>query len=425
LIFIIRKGGETRRNLRVLCCDAATNFLDYQGDAWHAAAVKKRLDGPVNTKAHRAQKAQKKAQKEGQAMTPAAPAEKLASTPTNLKVVEGGMGKPVHQPSQDLTQAQLEQAHKTMLFARRFEEKAASLYQQKEIQGFCHLYIGQEAVAVGTKMASQQGDEFITSYRCHAMGLVCGLTGEEVMGELMGRKIGISKGKGGSMHMFDPARHFWGGHGIVAAQAPLGAGLAFARQYQNDVQGKTNTNVSFTFMGDGSTNAGQFFESLNMAALWKLPVVFIIENNVWGMGTSVSRAAAGELYRRGEPFGIACAKADGMDVMAVYDAVKAATDHVRAGHGPYLLELETYRYRGHSMSDPAKYRTREDVECVKAARDPIDRLQKHLVETFNMTPEHFEKVDEAVKDEIARIVETCTNAPRPDIRDLTTDVMPA
>ncbi len=323
-----------------------------------------------------------------------------------------------------LTKAEVVQWYKQMLYMRRFEEKAASLYQQKEIQGFCHLYIGQEAVAAGAKAASIDGDDFITSYRCHALALVCGLTGEEVMGELTGRTIGISKGKGGSMHMFEPAKHFWGGHGIVAAQVPLGAGLAYARKYQNDVLGQKNKNVCFTFIGDGAMNAGQVFEAFNMAALWKLPVVFVIENNQWGMGTSVPRAAAGELHRRGEPFGIPGEKVDGMDFLTSMDAFRRASDHCREGKGPYLLELDTYRYRGHSMSDPAKYRTREDVDAVKELRDPIVRMQKYMMDTLGMKEDEFEAFDDVIKVDVAKVAEAATTAPRPDASELFTDVVP-
>lgn len=305
-----------------------------------------------------------------------------------------------------------------MLYARRFEEKAAALYQQKEIQGFCHLYIGQEAVAVGTKLASVEGDDFITSYRCHVLALVCGLSGEEVMGELTGRSIGISKGKGGSMHMFSPAKRFWGGHGIVAAQVPLGAGLAFAAKYKDE------SRVCYTFIGDGAMNAGQTFESLNMAALWKLPVVFIIENNQWGMGTSVPRAAAGELYKRAEPFGIPAAKVDGMDIMAVHEAVSTAAAHCRSGKGPYVLEMDTYRYRGHSMSDPAKYRTRDDVEGVREARDPIARLEKYLKDNFKIFDETFARMDEIIKEKVNKVADTATSAPWPDAKELMTEVVP-
>jgi len=328
-----------------------------------------------------------------------------------------------------LSKAEVLATHQSMLMLRRFEEKAAALYQQQEIQGFCHLYIGQEAVAVGAKAASIPGDDFITSYRCHALALVCGLTGEEVMGELTGRTIGISKGKGGSMHMFEPAKHFWGGHGIVAAQVPLGAGLAFARKYQADVMNDTAQaaarNVCFTFIGDGAMNAGQTFETLNMAALWKLPVIFIIENNQYGMGTSVARAAAGKaLHTRGETFGIPGEVVDGMDVFAVLAACRKAAAHCRSGKGPYLLEMDTYRYRGHSMSDPAKYRTRDDVEGVRANRDPISRIATYLTTNFGSTEAELEAVDETIKAEVERIATFATTAPRPGVVELWTDIVP-
>ena len=322
------------------------------------------------------------------------------------------------------TKAELQHWYKQMLYMRRFEEKAAALYQQKDIQGFCHLYIGQEAVAAGLKATSHEGDDFITSYRCHALALVCGLTGEEVMGELTGRAIGISKGKGGSMHMFEPAKGFWGGHGIVAAQVPLGAGIAFARKYEADVLNQKNTRVCFTLIGDGAMNAGQVFESFNMAALWKLPVVFVIENNQYGMGTSVPRAAAGELWKRGEPFGIKGEKVDGMDFLACAAAGERAAAHCRAGKGPYILEMDTYRYRGHSMSDPAKYRTREDVECVRESRDPIERLQKHLMAEHKVAESWFEQQDEEIKTEVNRVAEVSLTAPRPADAELWTDIYP-
>jgi len=322
------------------------------------------------------------------------------------------------------TKAELLHWHEQMLYMRRFEEKAAALYQQKEIQGFCHLYIGQEAVAAGLKAIAHEGDDFITSYRCHALALVCGLTGEQVMGELTGRQIGISKGKGGSMHMFEPEKGFWGGHGIVAAQVPLGAGLAFARKYQNDVMGETNQSVCFTLIGDGAMNAGQVFESFNMAQLWKLPVIFVIENNQYGMGTSVPRAAAGELYKRGEPFGIPGEKVDGMDFIAVAEAGKRAADYCRAGKGPYILEMDTYRYRGHSMSDPAKYRTREEVEGVREGRDPISRIQRLLIAEHSVKEAELDALDETIKTEINRVAEVATTAPRPSDDELWTDIYP-
>lgn len=330
-----------------------------------------------------------------------------------MGVVKGGSKLPHEQLG--LTLPQLEAAYRTMLYARRFEEKAASLYQQQEIQGFCHLGIGQEAVTTGTKLASLEGDDFITSYRCHNLALDCGISGLEIMAELTGRAAGISKGKGGSMHMFDPAKRFWGGHGIVGAQVALGTGLAFASKYNNEGR------VSFTYMGDGAANAGQVFESMNMAALWKLPVVFIIENNQWGMGTSVARASAGELYRRGECFGIVGEKVDGMDLFAVVASVKRAAAKARAGE-PYLLEMDTYRYRGHSMSDPAKYRTREDVENVREARDPINRLEKYLKEHFKKKPEWFDSLDETIKADVNEVAAQATTLPYPDEAELWTDV---
>jgi pyruvate dehydrogenase E1 component alpha subunit len=351
------------------------------------------------------------ANKQAKIMTPAEP---------KLKIV-GNSNSAGRQPPHielGLTPAQLLAAYKQMLTCRRFEEKAASLYQQGQIAGFCHLYIGQEAVAVGAKVASEKGDDVITSYRCHAHALVCGVPAEQVMGELTGRAIGISKGKGGSMHMFDVEKRFWGGHGIVAAQVPLGAGLAFASKYKKEKR------VSLTFVGDGAMNAGQTFEAMNMAALWQLPVVFVIENNQWGMGTSVPRAAAGDLYKRGEPFGIACAKADGMDFLESYKAFKKAINHCRSGKGPYVLELDTYRYRGHSMSDPAKYRTREDVEGVREHRDPIARLQKYLMETLNIPATDFDKMDDEIKGYITGVAELATTAPLADVSDLYTDVTP-
>lgn len=351
------------------------------------------------------------------------------SQKSTLKVVAkpakaGKTGGALHEQL-GLDKAEMIAWYKQILYMRRFEEKAASLYQQKEIQGFCHLYIGQEAVAAGAKASSIEGDDFITSYRCHALALVCGLSGEEVMGELTGRKIGISKGKGGSMHMFEPKKHFWGGHGIVAAQVPLGAGLAYARKYQNDVLGIKNQNVSFTFMGDGTANAGQVFEAFNMAALWKLPVVFVIENNQWGMGTSVPRAAAGNLWQRGEPFGIPGEKVDGMDFLTSMEAFKRAGDYCREGKGPYLLEMDTYRYRGHSMSDPAKYRTREDVDAVKETRDPITRLQNYMIAELGMKEAEFEAFDDVIKAEVSRVAEVAVTAERPGAEELFTDVLPS
>ncbi|MEL0019696.1 MAG: pyruvate dehydrogenase (acetyl-transferring) E1 component subunit alpha, partial [Rickettsiales bacterium] len=254
-----------------------------------------------------------------------------------------------------------------MLLIRRFEEKAGQLYGMGLIGGFCHLYIGQEAVVVGIQSTLKEGDAVITSYRDHGHMLACGMEARGVMAELTGRAGGYSGGKGGSMHMFSREKNFYGGHGIVAAQVPIGAGIAFAHRYN-----KTDL-VSVTYLGDGAINQGQVGESLNMAALWDLPVIYVIENNKYAMGTSQERASAGtDLFNRGKPYGIPGKQVDGMDVLAVREAAETAVAHCRAGKGPYVLEMQTYRYRGHSMSDPAKYRSREEVSKVRSERDPID-----------------------------------------------------
>ena len=247
--------------------------------------------------------------------------------------------------------------YRDMLLIRRFEEKAGQLYGMGLIGGFCHLYIGQEAVVVGLEAAAKEGDKRITSYRDHGHMLACGMDPNGVMAELTGRSGGYSKGKGGSMHMFSKEKNFYGGHGIVGAQVPLGAGLAFADMYME------NESVTFTYFGDGAANQGQVYETFNMAALWKLPVIFVIENNQYAMGTAQERSTSSpEIYTRGDSFGIKGEAVDGMDVVAVRDAGVKAAAHCRAGKGPYILEIKTYRYRGHSMSDPAKYRTREEVQ---------------------------------------------------------------
>lgn len=319
----------------------------------------------------------------------------------------------------DLTHKQLKAAYELMVLCRRFEERIAALYQQGQIGGFCHLYIGQEAILAAAKTATQDDDDFITSYRCHAHALACGVSPEQVMGELLGRENGISKGKGGSMHMFEPSKHFWGGHGIVAAQVPLGAGIALANQYQ----GKDT--VCLTFLGDGAMNAGQTFETLNMAALWKLPVLFIIENNHYGIGTKDSRSASGELYKRGEPFGIPSVRADGMDFFAAYEAINEAVKGIRQDGGPRLLELDTYRYRGHSMSDPAKYRTREEVQNVKDTRDPIVQMREKLLASGAFKENALEKIDEETKAMLRKMEEQVLALPEPDAAELWTDIVPS
>jgi pyruvate dehydrogenase E1 component alpha subunit len=308
--------------------------------------------------------------------------------------------------------------YKDMLLIRRFEEKAGQLYGMGLIGGFCHLYIGQEAVVVGVQAALKPGDAVITSYRDHGHMLACGMEAKGVMAELTGRSGGYSKGKGGSMHMFSREKHFYGGHGIVAAQVPIGTGLGMAFKYES------SDRLSVTYLGDGAVNQGQVYESFNMASLWKLPVVYIIENNQYAMGTSVARASAQvELYRRGEGFGIPGMQVDGMDVVAVRRAADEAVSHVRHGDGPIILEMKTYRYRGHSMSDPAKYRAKEEVEKMRTERDPIDRLRKLLVDRRLADDEQFKTIDRDVRTVVNDAAEFAQNSPEPDPSELWTDVL--
>ena len=306
--------------------------------------------------------------------------------------------------------------YREMLLIRRFEERAGQLYGMGLIGGFCHLYIGQEAVAVGVQHALQPGDSVITGYRDHGHMLVTGMDPARVMAELTGRSGGYSKGKGGSMHMFAKDRHFYGGHGIVGAQVPLGTGLAFAHKYRED------GGVCVTYLGDGAVNQGQVAESFNMAALWDLPVVYVIENNKYGMGTSVERHSASvELYRRGEAFGIQGEQIDGMDVLTVREAADEAVRHARE-HGPMLLEALTYRYRGHSMSDPAKYRTREEVQGIREQRDPIDRLRKVMIEQGLAEEEEFKAIDKEIRARVSQAATFAQDSPEPDPKELYTDV---
>ena len=277
----------------------------------------------------------------------------------------------------------LQNMYKKMLLIRRFEEKAGQLYGMGKIGGFCHLYIGQEAVVVGVQSVQIEGDSVVTSYRDHGHMLACDMDPKGVMAELTGREDGYSKGKGGSMHMFSREKGFFGGHGIVAAQVPIGAGLAFAHKYNG------NKNVAITYFGDGAANQGQVYESYNIAALWKLPVIFVIENNKYGMGTSVNRSSAGDnLSDRGKAYGIVADIVDGMDVIAVRDAALKAMDYCRSGKGPYILEMKTYRYRGHSMSDPAKYRTRDEVDEIRQNSDPINNI-KSILNKFGLKDENL------------------------------------
>lgn len=307
--------------------------------------------------------------------------------------------------------------YRDMLLIRRFEEKAGQLYGMGLIGGFCHLYIGQEAVVVGLEAAARDGDKRITSYRDHGHMLACGMDPNGVMAELTGRSGGYSKGKGGSMHMFSKEKNFYGGHGIVGAQVPLGAGLAFADRYRE------NNCVTFTYFGDGAANQGQVYETFNMAALWKLPVIFVIENNQYAMGTAQERSTSSpEIYTRGEAFGIKGEAVDGMDVIAVKTAGEKAADYCRAGKGPYILEIKTYRYRGHSMSDPAKYRTREEVQKMRAQRDPIEAVRTLLISEKHATDEEIKTIDKEIKEIINACAEYAKDSPEVSEEELWTDI---
>ena len=310
----------------------------------------------------------------------------------------------------------LQNMYKKMLLIRRFEEKAGQLYGMGKIGGFCHLYIGQEAVVVGVQSVQIEGDSVVTSYRDHGHMLACDMDPKGVMAELTGREDGYSKGKGGSMHMFSREKGFFGGHGIVAAQVPIGAGLAFAHKYNG------NKNVAITYFGDGAANQGQVYESYNIAALWKLPVIFVIENNKYGMGTSVNRSSAGDnLSDRGKAYGIVADIVDGMDVIAVRDAALKAMDYCRSGKGPYILEMKTYRYRGHSMSDPAKYRTRDEVDEIRQNSDPINNI-KSILDKFGLKDENLKIIDTEIKSIIANAATFAQESLEPSEAELFTDI---
>ena len=307
--------------------------------------------------------------------------------------------------------------YRSMLIIRRFEEKAGQLYGMGLIGGFCHLYIGQEAVVVGLEAAAEKGDKRITSYRDHGHMLAAGMNPDGVMAELTGRVGGYSKGKGGSMHMFSKEKDFYGGHGIVAAQVPIGAGLAFADKYQE------NGRVTFTYFGDGAANQGQVYETFNMAALWELPVIFVIENNQYAMGTSQERSTSSpEIYTRGEAFGIPGEGVDGMDVLMVKDAGDRAVKHCRSGKGPYILEVKTYRYRGHSMSDPAKYRTREEVQKMREERDAIQNVRSLLLTGKHASEDDLKQIDKEVKMIVNSSADFAKQSPEPDLAELWTDI---
>ena len=326
-------------------------------------------------------------------------------------------GRPVKDANvNSLGNQELINLYKQMLLIRRFEEKAGQLYGMGSIGGFCHLYIGQEAVVVGMQSVSIFGDSVITSYRDHGHMIACGMDPKGVMAELTGRESGYSKGKGGSMHMFSKEKNFYGGHGIVGAQVPIGVGLAFSHKYKNDGY------VSMTYLGDGAVNQGQVYESFNMAALWKLPVVFIIENNKYGMGTSVTRASAGRsLAERGKAYGIPGIEVDGMNVFSVREAGKEALDYSRNGKGPFILEMKTYRYRGHSMSDPAKYRARSEVDAVRQQKDCIENL-KEILQENKVTDDELKSFDTEIKSTVSKAAEFALESDLPDQSELLTDI---
>lgn len=315
--------------------------------------------------------------------------------------------------------AKLLHYYREMLLIRRFEERAGQLYGMGLIGGFCHLYIGQEAVVVGLQDAITPADSVVTSYRDHGHMLACGMDARGVMAELTGRASGYSRGKGGSMHMFSREKNFYGGHGIVGAQVPIGTGIGFAYKYKGE------NNLCLTYLGDGAVNQGQVYEAFNMASLWKLPVIYVIENNQYGMGTSVARASATvDLYKRGEGFGIPGVAVDGMDVLAVNAAARDAVAYVKAGNGPFILEMKTYRYRGHSMSDPAKYRSKEELEKMRTERDPINRLHA-LLTAQGVDEPAFKKIETEIKAIVTDAAEFAQTSHEPDVSDLWTDVLVA
>ncbi|MBU0555517.1 MAG: pyruvate dehydrogenase (acetyl-transferring) E1 component subunit alpha [Alphaproteobacteria bacterium] len=318
----------------------------------------------------------------------------------------------------DASQEELLEFYRQMLLIRRFEERAGQLYGLGLIGGFCHLYIGQEAVAVGIQSALTPGkDSVITGYRDHGHMLAYGIDPKIIMAELTGREAGISRGKGGSMHMFSVEHKFFGGHGIVGAQVSLGTGLAFSHKYNED------GGVCVAYFGDGAANQGQVYESFNMAELWKLPIIFVIENNQYAMGTSVARSSAeDQLYRRGESFRIPGMQVDGMDVLAVRGATEAALEYVRSGKGPILLEMKTYRYRGHSMSDPAKYRSRDEVQQMRDTSDPIEGIKKILAEA-GVKEEDMKAIDTKIRKDVSEAADFAESSPEPDMAELYTDVL--
>jgi pyruvate dehydrogenase E1 component alpha subunit len=347
----------------------------------------------------------------------AEPAVAVAARKSERPAAESSTASVTTKPA-TLTREQELRAYSQMLLIRRFEERAGQMYGMGLIGGFCHLYIGQEAVVVGMQAAIRKGDQVITGYRDHGHMLACGMDPKEIMAELTGRIGGSSKGKGGSMHMFSREAAFYGGHGIVGAQVSLGTGISFANKYRGD--GK----VCLTYFGDGAANQGQVYESFNMASLWKLPVVYIVENNQYAMGTSVQRSSSEtHLHRRGASFNIPGEEVDGMDVVAVRDAGRKAVAAARSGEGPRILEMKTYRYRGHSMSDPAKYRTRDEVDQMREKRDPIEHVKKLLTEGGYADDAAFKAIDQEIRAIVSEAADFSQSSPEPSPEALLEDIL--
>ncbi|HEX2763659.1 MAG TPA: pyruvate dehydrogenase (acetyl-transferring) E1 component subunit alpha [Allosphingosinicella sp.] len=351
-------------------------------------------------------------------MAKAAPSKRASKDLSPAPPATPNRERPPQPQRHPATREELLEYYRQMLLIRRFEERAGQLYGLGLIGGFCHLYIGQEAVAVGLQSAMDpKRDSVITGYRDHGHMLAYGIDPRLIMAELTGRAAGISKGKGGSMHMFSVEHKFFGGHGIVGAQVALGTGLAFKHKYIED------GGVCLAYFGDGAANQGQVYESFNMAELWKLPIIYVIENNQYAMGTSVNRSSAeDQLYRRGESFRIPGVQVDGMDVLAVRGAATTALEWVRAGKGPILLELKTYRYRGHSMSDPAKYRSREEVQAVREKSDPIEAVKRELA-AAGVPEEDLKKTDNEIKKIVTEAADFAEQSPEPDASELYTDIL--
>lgn len=327
------------------------------------------------------------------------------------------LGLKKNNTSESMDKKQLLQSYNLMLKIRRFEEKTGQLYGMGLIRGFCHLCIGQEAIPAGIKMAMSEGDAMITSYRDHGIMLASGSDPKSVMAELLGKASGCSKGKGGSMHMFDIPNHYYGGHGIVGAQVPIGTGIALKYKYCNE------NNVCFTLFGDGAAHQGQVYESFNIAKLHNLPVIYVIENNEYGMGTSTARASCiQDLYKRGISFGIPGEQVDGMDITKIYNVAQKAIKHAEK-EGPYIIEMKTYRYRGHSMSDPAKYRTREEVDEVKNNRDPLTILKNILVTKHKVKEDEFKTMEKEIKAIVNEATEFAKSSPEPEESELFTDIV--